>query len=122
MPPDEPALLRFAADWREEQVGEIRQGGKLRIEYETARIEQAFESPGGSTPSRIDAHVVFYPGGREIVSQVDEAVELTVPRDASEIHVWFQALERDRSTVWDSRYGENYRFSVSAGPGTSSGT
>ena len=32
------ATLRFLSDWSQEQVGEIRPGEALRIEYDPARL------------------------------------------------------------------------------------
>ena len=35
-----------------------------------------------------------------------------VPDNAEEVAIYFQATDRNRTTHWESRYGENYRYPV----------
>lgn len=127
MPAASTATLRFLPDWQQVQDGEIVAGGTLRIEYTADRTLQAFADPGGVTPPNVEAHLIFEPGGQHLMGSVAAELEVPVPEDARGVAVWFQATDRDRTTAWDSQYGENYRFPVvpptpSASRGTSSGT
>ena len=122
------AMLRFLPEWREVVEGELVQGGALRIEYTAERTLQAFSGPDGLTPPNVEAHLRFEPGGQNLIGSVSNAFEVPVPEDAEQLVLFFQATDRDRTTAWDSRYGENYRFAVfpaasaSASKGTSRGT
>jgi hypothetical protein len=113
------ATLRFLPEWREVLEGEIVQGGALRIEYTAERTLQAFSGPDGLTPPNVEAHLRFKPGGQHLMGSVSTAFEIPVPEDAQEVILFFQATDRDRTTAWDSRYGENYRYRVVAGTGPS---
>jgi hypothetical protein len=124
------ATLRFLPEWEEVLEGEIVQGGALRIEYTAERTLQAFSGPDGLTPPNVEAHLRFEPGGQHLLGSVSTAFELPVPDDAERLVLFFQATDRDRTTAWDSKYGENYQFRIvpgpgataSASPGTSRGT
>jgi hypothetical protein len=123
------ATLRFLPEWREIVESEIVQGGTLRIEYTAERTLQAFSGPDGLTPPNVEAHLRCEPGGQTLIGSVSTAFEVPVPEDAERLVLFFQATDRDRTTAWDSRYGENYQFAVvpsaassSASKGTSRGT
>jgi hypothetical protein len=120
------ATIRCLPDWQDVVDGQIVQGGVLRIEYTAERVLQAFAGPGGLTPPNVEAHLRFEPGGQELMGSVSAAFEVPVPDDAQRLALYFQATDRDRTTAWDSRYGENYQYSVfpsgEASKGTSRGT
>lgn len=116
MPPRaNTATLRFLPDWQQVQDGEIVAGGSLAIEYTAERTLQVFADPGGVTPANVEAHLLFEPGGQHLMGSVAAAFEVPVPEDARRVAVWFQATDRDRTTAWDSQYGENYQFAVVPG-------
>lgn len=120
------ATWRFLPEWQDVLEGEIVQGGALRIEYTAERVLQAFAGPGGVTPPNVEAYLHFEPGGQQLIGSVSAAFEVPVPDDAQHLALYFQATDRDRTTAWDSRYGENYRAGVlpssEASRGTSAGT
>ena len=110
--PSRVATLRFLPAWRELIEGEIVQGGALRIQYTAERVLDAFSGHDGLTPPNIEAHLTFQPGGQQVVGSVAADFEAPVPDNAQEVAIYFQATDRNRTTHWDSRYGENYRYPV----------
>ena len=106
------ATLRFLPGWQETIEGEIVQGGTLLIEYTLGRTIEAFSDAGGVTPPNVEAHVRFAPGGQHLMASVSAACEVPIPGDATSLELWFHGTDRDRTTAWDSRFGENYRFRV----------
>jgi hypothetical protein len=40
------------------------------------------------------------------------ATEITVPPETRQVELWFEGSGASGETVWDSRFGENYRFDV----------
>jgi hypothetical protein len=110
------ASLRFHAGWREELEGEIVPGGKLRVEYAPDRLPDYRGTHKNKPTWDIVATVLFSPGGQvQSGSVAKKPFEIAVPRDASEVTLWFQNTDGSGGAAWDSRYGENYRFGVSSG-------
>jgi len=63
----------------------------------------------------------FLPGGqirhatlrrRRVAKTAAVAAEIPVPPESKQVELWFQRIDADGHTVWDSRFGENYRFDV----------
>ena len=109
------ARIRFLPDWREDVEGELVPGGRVAIEYALERVQQIFTTPAGAPVGDVIAEALFSPGGQSKRGRADgEPFELTVPKDAAELAVWFHAADRSGGTAWDSRFGENYRFTVAA--------
>jgi hypothetical protein len=107
------ARIQFAADWQETLEGDLRPGGCVTVEYTQARRRQIF---GGRLAGRVLLHVQFAPGGQQLSAPLGaEPVTLAVPADAGEVVIWFQATEHAGREVWDSRFGQNYRFPVDRG-------
>jgi len=130
------ASIRFLSDWRQEQVGGIERGGRLRIDYDTARSSRCFTNWRGAEFGDIVAFVRFYPR-REIINgsviasvrssddppgmvigHVPAPFELPVPSDATQAEIWFHNFYQtsSRCDAWDSRFGENYWFDVGGAP------
>jgi hypothetical protein len=116
------ATWRFLPEWQDVLEGEIVQGGALRIEYLAERVLQAFAGPDGLTPPNVEAYLRFEPGGQQLIGSVSAAFDVPVPEDAQHLTLYFQATDRDGTTAWDSRYGENYRSGVIPSSGASTGT
>jgi hypothetical protein len=106
--------IRFLPDWREEATGDVRAGGRLRVEYALERLP----GDGPARASRqqgIVAEVRFGPGGQHHTGRVTSGkFEIPVPDDANEVMIWFYRTDGG-ATSWDSRFGENYRFPISGG-------
>lgn len=115
------ATLRF----RREQIGSgvsrlgrLRPGGQLRIEYDPRRLTPEYAV--GSAPD-IVCHVRFYPGGKERSGSLQLPAgaasgpgqfEAIIPPGTGSVEIWFERREGTTATGWDSRYGQNYRFTV----------
>jgi len=118
------ATIRFRRDQVSSGVsrlGRLRPGGLLRIEYDPLRLLS------DQQPRDVVAHVRFVPSGEERstilrlpVSVVQArpgtpkfaSCETTITDDASLVELWFERRSPNGSDGWDSRYGRNYRFSV----------
>jgi hypothetical protein len=108
------ARLRFDPDWRETLEGELVAGGRVIIEYAAERRHQLF---GGRMAGEVLAHAVFAPGGERGGGPVGSGpLVLDVPADAVEVVLWFGATDHAGCAVWDSRWGQNYRFRIAARP------
>ena len=119
--PGKTASLRFHAGWREELQGDIVPGGKLRVDYAPERLPDYRGMHKNKPTWDIVAMILFSPGGQLYSGSVArKPLELEVPRDASEVTLWFQNTDGSGGAAWDSRYGENYRFGVSSGAASSS--
>src|SRR5262245_6906781 len=68
--PGKPAWLRFQSGWREEQEGEIVQGGKLRVEYSADRLPDYRGTFKNRPTWDIVAMVLFSPGGQLVSGSV----------------------------------------------------
>ena len=102
------ATVRFTGDWREDIVGDVRAGAKLRVEYAVDRLP-------GNARTGVVAEVMFTPGGQHHTGRVTGGkFEIAVPDDAREMTIWFHRTEGG-ATSWDSRFGANYSFPVQSG-------
>lgn len=130
-----PAILQFLPNWETVQRGQIRQGGKLVIEYDAERLAQARTWFRGALFGELNVIVKFHPSGQiytgSCVEEVrsdgpggngrtiglkPKAFEVIVPLDSSHVEIWFHAFYQTTSyyEAWDSRYGQNYCFPVEA--------
>ncbi|AHG89348.1 hypothetical protein J421_1811 [Gemmatirosa kalamazoonensis] len=107
------AVLAFLDGWRELQHGDITAGGSLVVRYEPSRFR--------ASAKEIVGYARFLPGGQIRHATLRErraprttavAAEIAVPPETDQVELWFQCVDADGETVWDSRFGENYRFEV----------
>ena len=127
------AFLRFLAGWRETQEGEIRSGGTLVIEYDPERLSNCHTKWRGADIWSITAHIRFHPcarlyeeavlepvieGGMTVAHRL-KPVQITVPGDTRQLELWFHTSYQLSSSceAWDSRFGQNYWFTVSSAEG-----
>jgi hypothetical protein len=117
MPNDAAAVLAFLDGWRELQHGDITAGGSLVVRYEPTRFAEA----SSETPREIVGYARFLPGGqirhatlrrRHVAKTAAVAAEIRVPPESKQVELWFQCIDADGHTIWDSRFGANYRFDV----------
>jgi hypothetical protein len=126
------ASIVFLSDWRQEQQGSIERGGRLKIDYDTARSARCFTMWHGAEVGDIVAYIRFHPRGEifngsviapvrasenppgMVVGHVPVPFELPVPSDATRAEIWFHNFYQTSSRCdgWDSRFGENYWFDV----------
>jgi Family of unknown function (DUF6209) len=128
---DNGAVLSFQTGWRQNLVGFIRQGELLSIHYDPERLTSCRGSYNGGPSWDLSATVRFSPSG-EISSggliergragaspDSPRPVPFTVriPADATQAELWFQNTNIFGCSVFDSQFGNNYRFVVDrAGP------
>jgi len=127
------AVLQFLPNWETIQRGQIRQGGKLVIEYDAERLAQARTWFRGALFGELNVIVKFHPtsqlytgscvekvrsdgsGGHGVTIGLEsKGYEVTVPLNASQVEIWFHAFYQTTRyyEAWDSRYGQNYWFPV----------
>jgi hypothetical protein len=105
------AIVRFLPDWSQQQVGDIRAGESLQIEYHPDRLPRCRSSRYGQPAWSIAAYLRFHPGGQEQSGRVapgSEPLEVKVPSDTTKIEMWFTNTDQTGCTTWDSRYSQNY--------------
>lgn len=111
------ATVRFASDWSQQQVGDIRDGEPLRIEYDPQRLPHCRSSRYGQPAWSIAAYLRFHPDGQEESGRVapgSEPFEVTVPNGTKKIELWFANTDQSGCRSWDSRYGQNYWLDTTA--------
>ena len=104
------AVVHFAPGWREWVEGQLRPGRGFDIVYEGERVIECF---GAVPPSAVVAEAEFFPGG-ELRSRrlADGTARFTAPRGSNGVALWFHAESSDGGLVWDTRFGENYRYPI----------
>lgn len=105
------ATVRFLSDWSQQQVGDIRAGEPLWMDYDPQRLPHCRSYRYGQPSWSIVAYLRFHPGGQKESGRVAPGPELftvTVPSDAKKIEIWFNNTDQSGCTTWDSRYGHNY--------------
>jgi Family of unknown function (DUF6209) len=125
------AALSFQSGWNQSQLGLIRQGELLTINYDPQRLPSCRGSHNGLPAWDLSATVRFSPsseisGGSLIdraaqrgSSDPPKSVPLTlrIPADATQAEMWFENTDIFGCSVFDSRFGSNYQFAVDqAGP------
>src|SRR5919198_131640 len=84
------ATIRFLSDWREEVTGDVRAGGRLRVEYAAERLPGGGTRTTAKTAQDVVAEVRFGPGGQHHTGRVTGGkFEVDVPADANEVMIWF---------------------------------
>ena len=117
--------LQFRHDQKNSGVsrhGRLRPNGRLRIEYEPARVVP--EGVAGSTVTDVICHLRFQPNGEQrngsLVQHAPHpgggsrplVFEEGIPSGTTRIEAWFEARASTGTVGWDSRYGQNYTFAV----------
>jgi uncharacterized protein DUF6209 len=120
------AILRFRRDQQSSGVsrhGRVRPGGRVRIEYDPARL---IDGPPAAA-AEIICHIRCSPSGAELGGSLQASVltnqgsmprlawlEAQLPSDTTRIEVWFERRGPTGTTGWDSRYGQNYTFALAS--------
>jgi hypothetical protein len=126
------ATIRFLRDWRHDQDGTLERGGRLKIEYDKARLPQCFTTWRGAEFGEIIVYIRFHPRGEiingsvlapvrdgenttgPIVGHIPAPFASPVPSDATTAEIWFHNFYQtaNHCDAWDSRFGENYWFEI----------
>jgi Family of unknown function (DUF6209) len=130
------ATLQFLPGWREQQQGVINRGGILTVQYDKSRLSPCFAPWRGAELGDIVAYCRFQPRGDivtgsvvapvrdrgtpdgTVIDHVAQTLDVSVPLDATHVELWFQNFSQTstRCDAWDSRYGQNYWFSIGGAP------
>lgn len=111
---DEP-VARFPASGGFELVGEPRQAGQLRVEYDVSRLTTCRDTRYGQPAWSILAHYRFASGrtGYVPVTNGTGTIDLF---EGGELEIWFENQGYAGCRAWDSLGGANYRVQVDADP------
>lgn len=125
------AALNFHSNWRQSQVGPIRQGELLTINYDPQRLTACRNYHNGMPAWDLSATVRFSPSGETITGNLVQHVgahgvldppkpvplAVRIPADAIGAELWFQNSSVFGCSAFDSQFGSNYHFTVDrAGP------
>ena len=126
--------LIFTSDFQELVRGTLKAGTPCRINFNPKRFIGPKENYlHGETGTEITAHTIFLPAGIQasthLVSEtgiLPNAVEalngtgsmlsgyINIPKDATEIEIWFTLKDREGNIYYDSENGFNYHFRFSS--------
>lgn len=114
------ASLSFKTGWVTEALGAPRAGAALVIAYDPARLPECRGTKYGVDAWNIRAHYRFDGGAEQVamLTQLQGNVQVAVPAviaapaDAGEVELWFENQSHAGCRKWDSRFGENYRFTL----------
>ncbi|GMV38762.1 MAG: hypothetical protein AMXMBFR64_04780 [Myxococcales bacterium] len=113
---DHTAVIAFQADWSEVvTVGPVMAGGRLRVEYDPARLPSCRATKYGLPAWNILLNWDFGAGSKSVaLSQKGAVMEATVdvPEDAKSISLWFLNSDYYGCKQWDSNLGVNYVWDV----------
>jgi hypothetical protein len=121
-------VVQFRYDQQNSGVsrhGHLHAGGRLKIEYDPARLVRAVGPETSIT--EILCHARFQPSGeqqsgalvppanpmqRQTVVTRPLIYEVQIPAQTERVEVWFEARASADTAGWDSRYGRNFTFAV----------
>jgi hypothetical protein len=117
--------IEFTKDWKSIVHGTLQPGGGIEINYDPARLPTCRATYHGGRTYNIYANYRFSPGGQTGQTPLfidnyyagDEAIQkpvVYVPTDATAVELWFYNNDMTQCMAWDSAFGKNYRFAVSA--------
>ena len=103
------STLRFLSDWSQKQIGDVRPGTPLQIEYDGERLPQCRSERYGQPAWNIASYLRFHPGGETQSGVVSRGpLDVDVPANATRIELWFHNTDQTGCSSWDSNYGQNY--------------
>lgn len=115
------AVLHFDGAWNEWTEGTLRAGRTIRIDYDISRLpcrDSRYGRPawsiqvhhrmnGGPVSTTAILGHEAYPGANS------QTIDLT---EEGVLEVWFENTSVSGCHVWDSSFGENYRYEVTEDP------
>lgn len=114
------AILTFGADWSETLTGKIRAGDPVELRYDEARLPRCRGEQGGVPQWAITAY--YQVGDGDVLSVPVAGLNassptMIVPPASGDLAVWFQVTNRWGCMEYDSNFGDDYTFKVSAAVG-----
>ena len=113
----DPATIVFDAEFGENVDGDLVEGGLVVLEYDAERVSQCVAQQGGVPQYAVTAYYSLDGSEPEtiVVAGLNADAEPTIELEsAGELEIWFEVTNRWGCHEWDSDFGNNYRFDVSA--------
>jgi hypothetical protein len=124
------STIRFERPWIQVQDHSLVQGGRLRVDYDLFRMPDCLtNSVEGFHVWDTVAFVEWSPAGQNVEQSLRSCTNdptqpcddftskpfvTPVPDGATRVQIWFESVGARCQTTWDSQYGQNYRYPVSA--------
>lgn len=110
------ATIVFDGTWNENVHGVLAEDGYLTISYDDTRLKECRATQGGVPQYAVTAHIKMADGSETATTvaglnatQASSRVQL---KGTGDIEIWFEASNKYGCHVWDSNFGDNYRFRV----------
>ncbi len=117
----------FSQGWQQSGYGSLVDSGKLDLNYDIYRIPSGLGCTHDGEPTfAVTAFAQFQPGGATLSERIDGPfdnsaekyqslpLEFDVPAGATQVSLWFLDSSECNGDQWDSQYGANYVYAVSA--------
>lgn len=116
----ETPSITFAPDWTQSVTGTLTAGHPVRIQYDPSRLPQCRGETNGAPAWAIGGYFRVNGGQAQnfsvapISAQTPAPITITLPITPGTVEFWFEVGNRWGCHAWDSNYGHNYTFRVSA--------
>ena len=116
-----PPTIHFPFPGYAEHVdGTLAAGGTILVDYDIRRLAQCRQDVSGLQSWDVTLFYSFDDAPAQSLSvtrmsqngRVAAPALFSVPAGARALAVWFENSDRTGCTAWDSRYGDNYRFTL----------
>jgi len=119
--------VEFKAGWTIQQHAALVAGGSLLVRYAPSRLTACRSTHNGYAGFSIGGTVRFSPGGetadlgqlsftgptgQPTLDPTWMPFEVRIPAGATSAEMWFRNADVSGCEVWDSNFGQNYRFEV----------
>lgn len=116
-----PPTIHFNVDWTNPVAGTLKAGAPIAIDYDVRRLSTCRSTYGSSPAWYVDvsyrfdggtiynASLSYVPGGAQ--GQQTPAV-ISAPAGAHQVEMWFTNGDVNGCQAYDSRYGQNYVFTL----------
>jgi hypothetical protein len=116
------ATVTFGADWTQRLTGSLIAGRPVRIAYDPTRLPQCRGESNNLPAWAITGYFRVNGGAAQtfavapIVARSPALPVITLPNTTGSLELWFQVNNRWGCNAYDSNFGANYRFNVTADP------
>ena len=119
-----PPVIELRDDWTVAQSAQLVAGEEVVIRYDLDRLTDCRTESGGQAVWGATGFAIVNGGAPESFAVgrlsggavVEEEARLTLPARASTLELFFQSSNTFGCRAWDSNFGANYVFPVSAAP------
>jgi hypothetical protein len=116
-----PPTVHFKSGWTESVGGTLMAGQTLAVDYDLTRLATCRSTYNGYQAWDVSVYYRF-DGGPVSITSVTQVVGsngrgpatalLTAPSGAHTVEMWFENTDVSGCHAWDSKYGQNYSFTV----------